>query len=680
MRYLKLSLAAGILLAFSLAFARVATQTAQPGFDFANLDRSVKACVDFDQFASGGWTKANPIPPEYPRWGTFNILAEHNRDVLHEILEQAAKNTVAPAGSNERKVGDYYASCMDGPQIEAQGLKPLQPELDRIAALHDLPSLRAEVERLQSLGVNAIFQVGSIQDFKDSTRVIGGIDQGGLGMPDRDYYLKTDDKSKLTRQEYVHHVTKIFELMGDAAKTAAGEAQTVMNIETQLAKASLTRVERRNPDNVYHKMNQAQVQKLAPEFDWPAYFEESRLTGKGDINVTAPDFFRAANGLLTSVPLAGWKTYLRWHLLSAAAPALPDKFVQEDFNFNGRILTGAKEILPRWKRCVRSTDDAIGMALGEMYVARTFSPQSKAHALEMVHNLEAALRADIHQLDWMGLQTKKAALAKLDAIVNKIGYPDKWRDYSKLSVDRGPYVENLLRANLFEFDRDLAKVGKPVDRTEWLMTPSTVNAYYNPLLNEIVFPAGILQPPFFDAHRDDAYNYGGVGAVIGHELTHGFDDQGSKFDAQGNLRNWWTPQDKKNFDARAECVIKQFDSYEVQPGLYENGKLVAGESIADLGGLAIAYMAYQHSLERKPQPPAIEGFTPQQRFFLGYAQVWAGNIRPQLARLQVNTDPHPIAHFRVNGPLSNLNIFAQAFGCKAPDPMVRPEDKRCRIW
>jgi putative endopeptidase len=680
MRYLKLSLAAGIFLAFSLAFARVAAETAQPGFDFANLDRSVKACVDFDQFANGGWKKAHPIPPEYPRWGTFNILAEHNRDVLHQILEQAVKNTAAPEGSEERKVADYYSSCMDEPQIEAQGTKPLDAELTRIAAIHNVPSLRAEIEHLQSLGVNALFRVGSTQDFKDSTRVIGAINQGGLGLPDRDYYLKTDDKSKLTRQEYVHHVTKMFELMGDPASASAAEAQTVMKIETQLAQASLTRVERRNPDNIYHKMTQAQVEKLAPEFGWPEYFREASLAGKGAINVAEPEFFRAANGMLTSVPLAGWKTYLRWHLINATAPALSSKFVQEDFNFQGRILTGTKEILPRWKRCVSSTDRGIGMALGKMYVARTFTPQDKAHAVEMVQNLEAALRADIRELDWMSPQTKKAALAKLDAIVRKIGYPDKWRDYSKLTVNRGPYVDNLLRARQFEFNRDLAKVGNPVDRTEWFMTPSTVNAYYNPLLNEIVFPAGILQPPFFDAHRDDAYNYGAIGAVIGHEMTHGFDDQGSKFDAQGNLRNWWTPQDKKNFDARAQCIIKQFDSYEVQPGLYENGKLVTGESIADLGGLTIAYMAYQRSLEGKPQPPKIDGFTAQQRFFLGFAQVWAGNIRPQLERLQVNVDPHPVAHFRVDGPLSNMTIFSQAFGCKAGDPMVRPKDQRCRIW
>lgn len=680
MRYLKLSLAGGVFLAFSLAFASVAVETASSGFDFANLDRSAKACVNFDQFANGGWKKTHPIPPQYPRWGTFNILAEHNRDVLHQILESAVKDTSAPQGSEERKVADYYSSCMDEPAIEAEGMKPLEPELRRIAAIHDVASLRAEIERLQSEGVRAVFRVGSVQDFKHSTHVIGAISQGGLGLPDRDYYLKTDPKSKRTREQYVAHVTKMFELMGDPAATASTEAQTVMNVETQLARASLTRVERRNPDNIYHKMSQAEVEKLAPEFGWPAYFRETGLEGKGDINVAEPKFFQAVNGMLSSVSLPDWKVYLRWHLIDATAPALSSKFVDEDFNFNGRVLTGTKEILPRWKRCVRSTDRGIGMALGKMYVKRAFSPEAKAHAKQMVHNLEAALRTDIHHLDWMGPQTKKAALAKLDAITEKIGYPDKWRDYSKLTVTRGPYVENLMRAREFEFNRELAKVGKPVDRTEWGMTPSTVNAYYNPLMNEIVFPAGILQPPFFDAHRDDAYNYGAIGAVIGHEMTHGFDDQGSKFDAQGNRRNWWTPQDKKNFNARAQCIIKQFDSYEVQPGLYENGRLVTGESIADLGGLTLAYMAYQKSLEGKPKPPVIHGFTAQQRFFLGFAQVWAGNIRPQLERLQVNTDPHPIAHFRVIGPLSNMTSFAQAYGCKAGDPMVRPKDKRCRIW
>lgn len=680
MRYLKGILIAAFFVAFSLTFARSAGESSKHGFDLANLDTSVKACVDFDNYANGGWKKANPIPPQYSRWSTFNILAEHNRDVLHEILEQAAKNTSAPKGSNEQKVGDYYASCMDEAQVEAQGLKPLQPELDRIAAVKDLASLRAEIQHLQSVGVDALFQVESTQDYKDSTQVIGEIDQGGLGMPDRDYYTKQDDKSKLTRKEYVAHVTKMFQLMGDDAKTAAQEAKTVMEIETKLAQASQTRVERRDPDNTYHRMSPGEVRALAPEFGWQAYFKETALAGKGDINVTAPDFFKAVNGLLTSVPIEDWKVYLRWHLMDEAAPALPDKFVQEDFNFNGRILTGAKEIMPRWKRCVRATDSGVGMALGQMYVKRAFPPEAKTHALTMVHNLEEALKEDIQQLDWMGPETKKAALVKLAAIVNKIGYPDKWRDYSKLYVDRGPYVDNLFRANHFEFHRDLAKVGKPVDRTEWFMTPSTVNAYYNPQLNEIVFPAGILQPPFFDAQRDDAFNYGGIGTVIGHELTHGFDDQGSKFDAQGNLRNWWTPQDKKNFDERAQCVIQQFDGYEAEPGLKHNGKLVAGESIADLGGLTISYKAYQMSLKGKPAPAEIEGFSPRQRFFLGYAHVWAGNIRPQLARLQVQTDPHPLAHFRVDGPLSNLSIFAEAWGCKAGEPMVRPKDKRCRIW
>jgi predicted metalloendopeptidase len=650
------------------------------GFNTADLDRSCAPCSDFNQFANGGWLAKNPIPPAYPRWGIMDEVTDHNREVLHQILEDAAKDTAAARGSSEQKIGDYYGSCMDTAKIDSEGLKPLQPELDRIQKIANVSDLEAEISHLQSMGVGAFFDVGSMQDFKDSTQVTGGVDQGGLGMPDRDYYTRDDPKSKDQRAEYLKHVSNMFELMGDPAVTAGTEAQTVMDLETQLAKASQTQVERRDPKNIYHRMPQAGLRTLAPSFPWEDYFTTVGLQGQGDVNVTAPDFFKEMGRMISAQPLSNWKIYLRWHLINAAAPSLSTPFVYEDFHFKGMILTGAKEILPRWKRCVQSTDQALGEALGQVYVKQAFPPEAKTRALAMVKNLEAALGDDIRQLPWMSEATREQALIKLAAINNKIGYPDKWRDYSALDVDRGPYVENVFRAETFEFHRDLNKVGKPVDRTEWGMTPPTVNAYYNAHLNEIVFPAGILQPPFFDFQADDALNYGGIGSVIGHEMTHGFDDQGSQFDAQGNMKNWWTPEDQKNFDARGACVAAQFDGFFVEGNLHENGKLVEGESIADLGGLAIAYAAYQKSLEGKPRPKDIDGFTPEQRFFLGYAHNWARNLRPEYARMLTNTNPHPVPKFRVIGPLSNLPAFAKAFGCKAGDPMVRPPSERCEIW
>jgi len=516
--------------------------------------------------------------------------------------------------------------------------------------------------------------------FQKQLEVTFDIDQGGLGLPDRDYYTKADDDSKKTRDAYVQHVAKMFQLLGDDATKAASEAQTVLNIETKLAEASLTRVERRNPERIYHRMTVAQLKELAPAYDWAAYMEKLGVPQKTDVNVETPDFFsKAVNPMLTSVPISDWQTYLRWHVLNNNALALSSAFVDEDFNFKGKTLMGSKENLPRWKRCAAGTDRVLGEAVGQVWVKKAFPPSAKERALEMVRNLEAALTEDIGTLSWMSAETKKQAIAKLNAFINKIGYPDKWRDYSALEIDRGPYVLNRVRANAFEKRRDLNKIGKPVDKTEWGMSPPTVNAYYNPLINEIVFPAGILQPPFFDAEADDAYNYGGMGSVIGHEMTHGFDDQGAQFDATGNLKNWWTDEDLKNFKARAECVINQFNGFEVEKGLNMNGKLVVGESIADLGGLVIAYAAFQKAMAGKPRK-TIDGFKPEQRFFLGYARGWATNMRPELARLVTKTNPHPLAKFRVNGPLSNMPQFAAAFSCKTDDPMVRAEKDRCQIW
>jgi putative endopeptidase len=666
------------LLLLTFSFATVFGQT-NHGYDRASLDPNTAACTDFYQYANGGWMAANPIPAAYPSWGVANLLDEHNRDMLHEILEAAAKNPKAPKGSSEQKVGDYYATCMDETKVEADGLKPLAPEFDRIAKIKDQKTLQEEISRLHSMGINVLFVSGSTQDFKNSAEVTAEVDQGGLGLPDRDYYLKTDEKSTHIKDEYIKHVAKMFELMGDDAAKAAAETQTILALETKLAEASMTRVERRDPANVYHRMTVAQLRELGSGFDWPIYFKTIGVPANTDVNVSSPSFFKAMNLQLSSVPIADWQTYLRWHLINNTAQQLPAKFVDEDFNFKGRILQGSKENLPRWKRCVAGTDRVLGEALGEVYVKKAFPPAAKARALEMVRNLEAALKSDITTLSWMSEPTRKQAIVKLDAFLNKIGYPDKWRDYSSLEVDRSSYLANRFRAGAFGKRRDLNKIGKPVDRMEWMMSPPTVNAYYNPQINEIVFPAGILQPPFFDAEADDAFNYGGMGSVIGHEMTHGFDDQGSQFDSTGNLANWWSEADLKSFKERAQCVVDQFNSFEVEKGLNQNGKLVAGESIADLGGLVVAYAAFQKAMEGKPRV-TIDGFTPEQRFFLGYARGWATNMRPELKRMLVTIDPHPLAKFRVNGPLANMPQFAAAFQCKADDAMVREEAKRCVIW
>jgi putative endopeptidase len=648
------------------------------GLDIANLDPHAKACTNFFQYADGGWIARHPIPPQYSSWGTFVELEQHNERVLRGILERDGR-AKASAGSNEQKLGDFYSSCMNTQAIASEGINPLEPELSRIGQIHDLPSLERETAHLQTIGVDVLFDFGSEQDAKNSTQEIGGADQGGLGLPNREYYTKQDAKSKQTRSQYVAHVTSMFELMGDPAAKAASEAQTVMQIETRLADASMTPVQLRDPNAVYHKMDLSQLRMLTPNFSWRNYFLEIGGPPIASVNVGQPDFFKAVSAELTNTPLSDWKIYLRWHLIHEAAPYLTKAFVDDNFNFYGRTLTGAKQLRPRWQRCVDAVDQGMGMALGEQYVQVAFPPSAKAHAQAMVNNLTSTLRSDLATLPWMGHNTRQYAIAKLQDLMKKIGYPSKWRNYSALHISRGPYVQNILHAESFEFERDLKKIGKPVDRTEWEMTPPTVNAYYDPNMNEIVFPAGILQPPFFNPTAPDAMNYGAMGAVIGHETTHGFDDEGSQFDAQGNLKNWWTPQDKAAFDRRAACIVHQFDSYLVLDHLHENGKLVEGESIADLGGLTIAYRAMEKSLEGKPREK-VAGFTPEQLFFLGYAQIWAMNMRPEIERLQVMTDPHPVPLFRVNGPLSNMPAFAAAWHCQPGEAMVRPAKERCKIW
>jgi putative endopeptidase len=649
------------------------------GVDLAILDKTCKPCADFYHYASGEWLKENPIPAAYPSWGRFNELAERNRELLHQILEGASANTNALAGSNEQKIGDFYASCMDEKQTNAAGAKPLETELASISAIQSMAELQAEVARLQALGVAALFEFGSTQDDKNSSQVIGGADQGGLGLPDRDYYTKTDDKSKEIRRQYEEHIAKMLMLAGDDSAKASSEAKVIVELETKLAEASLTRVERRDPEKTYHKMNRSELRTLTPNWSWEDYFQEIGYTNIESVDVSAPKFFESMSRELKDTPLETWKTYLRWHLVNSTAAYLSDPFVEENFNFNGRVLQGTKELLPRWKRCVMATDRRLGEALGQIYAQKYFPPEAKARALEMVNHLTDALHDDLQTLPWMGPATRKQALAKLAAFTRKIGYPDKWRDYSAYTVDRGPYAFNQMRGAQFEFKRDLNKIGKPVDRTEWGMTPPTVNAYYNDERNEIVFPAGIMQPPFFDPKADDASNYGAMGAVIGHEMTHGFDDAGRKFDAQGNLRDWWTPEDEKNFNERAACVEKQFDSYVVQDDLHENGKLVLGESIADLGGLNLAYRALQKA-ENGKKPALIGGLTADQRFYLAYAQVWASNDRPEFERLIVNTNTHPLDRFRAIAAPSNMPEFAGAFDCKEGDAMARPAAIRCQIW
>jgi putative endopeptidase len=646
--------------------------------DVAGMDTTAEACTDFYQYADGKWLASNPIPSDRPRWGTFDELRQRNQNDLRDTLERLAADKSAAAGSEERKLGDFYGACMDEAAIEAKGLAPVEPELARIDAIQDVPSLRAEVGRLQAMGVNALFAFGSEEDRKDASRVVAAALQGGLGLPERDYYLKTDEKSAALRDKYVAHVAKMLELAGSASEKAAADAKTILALETKLADASQNNVDIRDPDKTYHPMAIDTFAKQTPRLEWAAYFREQRVPASVSVNVWQPDFFQAADKMLASEPLSAWKTYLRWQLLNTAAPTLPKKFVDEDFAFKGKTLAGTPEIQPRWKRCVTATDTALGMALGHIYVQEHFPPEAKKRADELVRNLLAALDDDLKELSWMSQETKKAAAGKLAAFTTKIGYPDKWRDYSMLEVSRASHAANVLAANQYEWRRDLDKIGKPTDRTQWDMTPPTVNAYYNPPRNEIVFPAGILQPPFFYPEGDDAINYGAIGAVIGHEITHGFDNSGRKFDGKGNQVDWWTAEDAKKFDERANCIIEQFDGYFVEPDLHQNGKLVQGESIADLGGLTIAYRAYKKSLEGKPTPQPIDGLTADQRFFVANGRVWASNHRPEYARLLVQTNEHPLGKYRSIGTVANMPEFARAFGCGSSAPMIRAT--RCQIW
>lgn len=656
-------------------------QSTSRAIDPANMCNTCNACEDFYLYANGGWLAKNEIPAAFSTWGTTSSLREKNVGVLRQILEAAAKNTTAPKDSLEQKTGDFYASCMDETRIEAAGAKPLAAEMAAINKMKSVKDLPAMVGRLHALSVSSLFVFGAVQDFKNSSVVNAIARQGGLGLPDRDFYFKEDEKSKSIREAYVKHVANMFKLLGDDPAKADAQAQVVLKLETELAKNSLDRVARRDLTRQYNKMTVTELASVTPDFDWNAYLKALNAPRFTDINMSHPAFFKGLNAMLGSVPLDDWKTYLRWHLVHDAAEALSSNFVNENFAFYGTTLNGTKELLPRWRRCVMTTDGTLGELLGQVYVKQAFPPEAKARMKELVNNLIVALREDIHTLDWMSEPTRKQAVAKLESFAVKIGYPDKWRDYSALKVDRDSFADNLMRSGRFEVHRNLAKMGRPVDRSEWGMTPPTVNAYYNALMSEIVFPAGILQPPYFDLNADDAVNYGAIGGVIGHELSHGFDDQGRKFDMKGNMADWWTAEDAKNYLQRATCVEEQFSAFRAEEvGMNQNGKLVLGESIGDLGGLKIAWLAFQKSLEGKPRPANIDGFTPEQRFFLGWAQVWGRNQRPEAIRQQILTDPHPLGRFRVNGPISNMPQFAEAFNCKLGDKMVRPPEKRCQVW
>jgi len=651
-----------------------ATTKPEPALDVTSMDRTVDPCVDFFQYSCGGWIKSNPIPPDQSSWDTYSKMQDENRARLRGILEAAAVAD-AKRDAAAQKIGDYYSSCTDEKAIEAKSDEPLKPELDRIAHLASKKEL-ADVAAAM-VDDNVLFRFNSTQDFRDADQVIAEADQGGLGLPDRDYYLKEDKKSVDLRQAYAAHVEKMFELLGDKPAVAASEAQTVMRIETALAKGSMTRVERREPKNLDHKMTSSEFEKIAPDFEWQVYFTKVGLPSVSSLNVASPGFFKALNAEIEKENLADWKIYLRWHLVHAYAPFLSSAFLNENFAFYGKTLQGQQELQPRWKRCTEYVDDDLGEALGQVYVEKYFSPQAKQEALKMVHEIDAAMAQDIDSLSWMSATTKQQALVKLRGMANKIGYPDKWRDYSKLEIVRGDELGNVERARQFEFARQLAKIGKPLDRGEWDMTPPTVNAYYNPQMNDINFPAGVLQPPAFDPNSDAAPNYGDTGGTIGHELTHGFDDEGRQFDAHGNLRDWWTAEDGKEFVQRASCISNQYSTYTIIDDIKINGKLTLGEDVADLGGLILAYIAWKEDTKAQNLQP-IDDLTPDQRFFVGYGQSWCGQTRDETKRLRATVDPHSPEKYRTNGVVSNMPEFQEAFHCKAGAPMVN--QNRCRVW
>jgi len=646
-------------------------------FPAENLDPAVQPSRDFYEFAVGGWRAAHPVPPQYARWGVFDVLAAETRAKVHAILEDAA-SSAEPGDETRRKVGDFFASGMDEAAADAAGASPLAPELARIDRIADADDLEAEIAHLQEIGIGAGFDFGKMPDPVQSTLIIGVADQGGLGLPDPSYYLSKDPRIAALRDAYAQHAAALLQLAGEAPADAGRDAAAALRMETALAAASQTRVERRDPYATYHSMDLAALAALTPHLSWPKYFA---LLGRPDIeriNVTAPAFFGEVDRLVAHAAPSDWRAYLRLRLVDTAAPYLSRDFVDEHFRFEAR-LTGVEEQRPRWERVLRAEDRALGFAVGKLFVERWFPPEAKTRAVTLLDDVRAALRTDLATLPWMGPETRQRAIEKLDLMANRIGYPEVWRDYTGLAVDRGPWVDNVFRAAAFEMRRELSEIGRPTDRGAWEMTPQTVNAYYDPSLNVIVFPAGILQAPFFDPSAPEAWNHGAIGAVMGHEITHGFDDEGSQYDKVGNLENWWTEEDRKLFEAKTRKVSAQYSGYTAVDSLKVNGDLTLGENIADIGGLTIAYHAWQISLKGKPAP-VIDGFTGEQRFFLGHAQGWRRKLRPELIRTVVLSDPHSPSEWRVNGPLSDMPEFAEAFHCKAGDAMVRSEQDRPAIW
>jgi len=669
-------------LAVGLVLCTGALAAPSGAFDVKELDTAKNACDDFNGFVNAKWLAANPIPADRTRWGSFDALREDSLNVQHTIVDKAAKDAASAApGSIEQKIGYFYASGMDEAAIDKAGFDPIKPELARIDGLKNGKDVVAYITESYAKGHRVAFGFYGNPDFKDSSRQIAYTGQGGLGLPTADYYSKPDFEK--IRTAYVAHIARTLQLVGVSEADAQKQAKAVMAFETRLAAASLVPTELRQPENRYHYVSIAEADKVTPHFEWAAFFKAQGADVKDGFSLSHPKFFAEFDKMLADVPVADWQAYLRYHAVAAASPYLSTPFQQEDFAFNAQTLNGQKEMKSRWKRTLDSVEDGMGMALGQLYVAQTFSPESKARAEQLVGDLRAAYKKRIENLPWMSEATKQKALEKWATFTPKIGYPDKWRDWSGLTLkSTNSYFDNVQAADQFNYAYMVAKIGKPVDRTEWGMTPQTVNAYYNSLKNEIVFPAAILQPPFFSASADDALNYGGIGAVIGHEMGHGYDDQGSKFDAQGNNVNWWTDEDRKAFDARTDLLADQFNHYEALPGKFVNGKLTMGENIGDLGGLNAAYDALQMALKRNPAEAKskIDGYTQDQRFFLNWGRVWRGSIRPEAQLTLLNIDPHAPAQFRAIGAPSNMPAFAQAFQCKAGDAMVRPADKQVKIW
>lgn len=651
-----------------------------PGLDKRLIDPGVDPCVNFWQYACGNFNKLYPIPADKSGYGSGAIIADYTQVVLHDMLNAVAL-PAAQHTANEQKIGDFYASCMDEKAIDAEGLKPLQPELDRIAALTDKKELTNLLAHDQMINVGAFLNYGEQQDFKDAQKQIAVVDQGGLGLPERDYYFRTGDAAEKTRKEYVEHIAKMLVLIGEPADKADSDAQKIMTLETALAKVSMDITSMRDPNNVYHPMTVAKLAELTPDIDWPKFFADTGVPGIADLNVTNPDFFKGLQATFESTDLDTIKTYLRWQLINAVPSyALPKAMDEEDFDFFGHKLRGQPVQQARWKRCVDATDGALGEALGQVYVSSQFSAANKAYTLQMVHDIEAAMDKEIEAQAWMSAETKVKAEAKLHLVADKIGYPDHWRDYTTMKIVRGDAIGNAFRAVDFENKRELAKIGKPVDRGEWGMSPPTINAYYNPLMNDINFPAGILQAPLYDPKASDAANYGHIGAIVGHELTHGFDDQGSQFDGKGNLDDWWTADDRKKFNDMTDCEVKEYGNFAVDGDVKLNGKLTLGENTADNGGLRLAYVAFMEDAKRKGIELGAkqDGFTPIQQFFIAFGQNWCGDTRPEQLRLQVQTDPHSPREFRDNGVIQNMPEFGKAFGCKVGQPMMPAN--ACHVW